>query len=169
MNCLVRVSGDIQPSAQPDYSAIADNAISLSGIPANTRGYVADLAFVSVEEIRELNKRVRNVDRQTDVLSFPSIPSIPSIPSKENASRRGGGKYPYDDETGRYFLGDVVICADIAARQADEYGHSPERELGYLFAHGMCHLLGYDHIKKADKARMRRLEEETLRLAGVIM
>lgn len=122
----------------------------------------AEVEFVTVseDEIKELNFKTRGIDKATDVLSYPNLNKIfPFTP--EN--------YPYDYniETKSVFLGSIVICEQIAMRQAQEYGHSFEREKGYLFLHGLLHLLGYDHIKDDDKKIMRQKEEEILSKLGV--
>lgn len=103
------------------------------------------LTFVGNEEIRELNNLYRNVDKVTDVLSFPQYDDLNEIPKE--------GVIP---------IGDVVICTEQALLQADEFGHSNERELVYLFVHSICHLLGYDHMEDADKQEMRVKEEEVM-------
>lgn len=115
-----------------------------------------EVVFADREEIRRLNAQFRNTDRETDVLSFPTLDGI-------RGKALSGKDYPYDvDADGALFLGSVVICKDVARRQAEEYGHSYERELNYLAAHGVCHLLGYDHIEEADRAQMRAVEERVL-------
>ena len=106
------------------------------------------VTFVDNEQIRDLNRTHRNVDAETDVLSFPL---------GEN------GVYDKNYETGAYMLGDVVISLEKANAQAKLYGHSFRREIGYLTAHSMLHLLGYDHVDEGeDKRLMRRREEEIL-------
>lgn len=101
------------------------------------------VALVDDPQIRVLNQRYRNMDRATDVLSFAS------------------GEPPELDEEPA-LLGDVVVSLETAWRQAAEFGHSPEREVGYLVAHGVLHLLGFDHETDELRAEMRRLEEEAL-------
>lgn len=108
------------------------------------------VSFVSEEEISALNRHYRGVDKITDVLSFPQYDSIGDIP-----------------RNGRVVLGDVVICTDQALLQADEFGHSPERELVYLFVHSVLHLLGYDHAEEEEKGRMRELEEKVMKIVGL--
>ncbi len=103
------------------------------------------LSFVSLEEIHALNNLYRQVDRPTDVLSFPLIEDFNEICR--------------EDEEGEILLGDVVICLDKARQQAKEYGHSEKREIVYLFVHSVLHLLGYDHMEDEDKTEMRRKEE----------
>lgn len=108
------------------------------------------LTLVDGEEIRELNRDYRNVDKVTDVLSFPQYDNIEQMP---------------DDE--EILLGDVVICKEQAEIQASEYGHSLEREMVYLFIHSVCHLLGYDHMDEDEKAVMRAKEESVMERVNV--
>lgn len=108
------------------------------------------VSFVSLEEIHELNREYRNVDRPTDVLSFPQFERDEEIP-----------------EVGPVYLGDVVISTDKAKAQAEEYGHSYERELVYLFTHSVLHLLGYDHMEEDEKKEMREREEEIMSHLGI--
>ena len=108
------------------------------------------LSFVSKEEIRRLNKMYRNVDSHTDVLSFPLVEDFEAVE---------------DDE--ELLLGDVVICREQAREQAKEYGHSEEREVVYLFAHSVLHLLGYDHMDPEEKREMRDREEEIMAQLGL--
>ena len=103
------------------------------------------LTLVSLEEIRELNRDYRDVDRETDVLSFPQFESVENMP-----------------EFGELCLGDVVICLDKVEEQAKEFGHSFERELIYLFVHSLLHLLGYDHMEEDEKQEMRQREEAVM-------
>ena len=113
-----------------------------------------DLFFVDSTYIKDLNKKSRGVDSVTDILSFPSVEKVDFPLNPEN--------YPYDfdRETGRLMLGDLVVCMDRVKEQAEEYGNTIERELGYLTVHGLLHLLGYDHMNDEDKKVMRQKEEE---------
>lgn len=109
--------------------------------------------FVNDDEIQELNREYRNIDRSTDVLSFPL---------GEN------GVYDVNNDTGAKMLGDIVISIDHAIEQADTYGHSLEREIGFLTVHSMLHLLGYDHEQGGLEAvRMREKEETALTQLGL--
>ncbi|MBO5896647.1 MAG: rRNA maturation RNase YbeY [Clostridia bacterium] len=111
------------------------------------------VTFVDDERIHELNKMHRDVDRSTDVLSFPL---------GEN------GVYDKDLETGACLLGDIVISVETAVRQAYTYGHSLQREIGFLTVHSMLHLLGYDHVNGGIEAvRMREKEERVLSELGL--
>lgn len=111
------------------------------------------VSFVSNAEIRNLNRIYRKKDSVTDVLSFPLGVD---------------GKYDISKETGCALLGDVVISLETAMRQADLYGHSLEREIGFLTVHSMLHLLGYDHETSPLEARkMREKEEQVLGELGI--
>ncbi|MGD9901361.1 MAG: rRNA maturation RNase YbeY [Spirochaetales bacterium] len=117
----------------------------------------ACLEFVNNEAMQELNNRTRKIDRPTDVLSFPNLDDV--FNKKINKKT-----YPMelDPKTNKILLGDVVINLDMAKEQADEYGHSLNREICYLFVHGLLHLLGYDHEDELDKNLMRGQEEAIL-------
>lgn len=116
----------------------------------------AELLLVSEEEIRQLNARERGVDSVTDVLSFPSMDGIKgqAILAEEHGEEL--------DEDGNVFLGSIVICDKRAREQAQEYGHSFERELWYLAVHGILHCLGYDHMTEEEKREMREKEESVM-------
>ena len=120
-----------------------------------------ELIFVPEEEIRRLNRETRAVDKVTDVLSYPTLDDIKGQPIY-------GADYPYDvDENGVLLLGSIVICQQRAKEQANEYGHSYERELHYLLVHGIMHCLGYDHMTDDEKAEMREKEEFVLGKLGI--
>ncbi|WP_085833235.1 rRNA maturation RNase YbeY [Clostridium merdae] len=111
------------------------------------------VTFVNNEQIRELNRQYRDKDSSTDVLSFPM---------GEN------GEYDENHDTGAKILGDIVLSMEKAVEQADRYGHSLEREVGYLCAHSMLHLLGYDHEQGGmDRVRMREKEEQVMTQLGL--
>lgn len=121
----------------------------------------AEIVFTDGETIRKLNAEARGVDAVTDVLSFPNLDGIKNREIK-------GEDFPFDrDEAGNLFLGSVIICRERAAEQAAEYGHSLKREYYYLAVHGLCHLLGYDHVNGDEKREMREKEEKILRKLGV--
>lgn len=114
----------------------------------------AELSVVLCDNayIHELNKTYRNIDRPTDVLSF---------------ALNEGEEEGYDGPDTK-LLGDIVISLDKTLEQADEYGHSFERELAYLTVHGMLHILGYDHMTDEDKTEMRKEEEFVLHRLGFV-
>ena len=107
-------------------------------------------------EIRKINKEYRNIDKETDVLSFPMFEKeeLDEIISNQN------NEIP---ET----IGDIIISVERVEEQAKEYGHSFERELAYMVVHGFYHLMGYDHIQEEDKKVMRAKEENVLNLLKI--
>lgn len=117
-----------------------------------TEGVEISIAFVEKEEIKELNKVYRNTDRATDVLSFPQYESIEAI----------------KQANGVVALGDIVVATEIAAIQAEEYGHSFSRELIYLCVHSLLHLLGYHHTDEANKKVMREKEEAVMEALNLL-
>ncbi|MCD8200748.1 MAG: rRNA maturation RNase YbeY [Clostridia bacterium] len=124
-------------------------------------GVTAEVVITDEEEIRRLNNEMRKVDAVTDVLSFPTLDGILGKKLKKK-------NFPSDvDENGDLFIGSVAICEKRAKEQAEEYGHGYERELNYLAVHGVCHLLGYDHMTDGDKVKMRAMEEKILTKAGI--
>lgn len=117
---------------------------------------VVGVTLVEPDRIQEINRAFRKVDSVTDVLSFPMIDGM--LAQAAPAALLGC----VDPETGALELGDLVLCPSRAAEQAQEYGHSLRREMGYLCAHGMLHLLGYDHEDEDERAVMRQKEEQAL-------
>ena len=112
---------------------------------------VVTVTFTTPEEIRKINKEYRNIDKATDVLSFPMF-------EKEELDE----KIKNDDFVCEDILGDIIISIEKVKEQAIEYGHSFERELSYMLVHGFYHLMGYDHIEEKDKKIMRPKEEKIL-------
>ena len=113
------------------------------------------VTFVDDEGIRELNKRFRNMDKPTDVLSFPLL------------DYEGESEEPFFDEL-CHNLGDIVISLERAMAQANEFGHSFEREVAFLTAHSMLHLLGYDHeLSDEDDADMRKRQNDIMERLGL--
>lgn len=119
--------------------------------------FKAELVFQDGEDMHNLNKTTRGVDSITDVLSYPTLDGI-----------RGKIVRPQDCPTeleGRYiFIGSIVLCDEKIRAQAEEYGHSEEREREYLIIHGLLHLFGYDHMTDFDKREMRDLEKKIVAL-----
>ena len=112
-----------------------------------------NITFVDDAAIKEINNEFRGINKSTDVLSFP---------------RGEDGVYDINPENGCKLIGDVVISVEHAMAQAELYGHSNEREIGYLTVHSVLHLLGYDHVDEADEKRiMREKEEQALSLLGL--
>ena len=124
----------------------------------------AFLQITDDKEIHQINLEQRNVDKSTDVLSFPAAPFTPS----QTAGRREDLLIKqWDPENRACYLGDIIISKEHCAAQAAEFGHSFERELSYLTTHALFHLMGYDHMNEEDKAKMRVLEEAALSKVGI--
>jgi probable rRNA maturation factor len=104
--------------------------------------------------IHEINLETRNVDSATDVLSFPQNELTPGAFSPDNCEK--------DLDNGAVFLGDMVISLERCDAQAEEYGHSLERELSYLTVHSILHLLGYDHMDEGEQKRQMRAREDAI-------
>ena len=119
-----------------------------------------ELEYVSEEEIADLNSRLRKVDGVTDVLSFPALDNVRGkVIYKKN--------FPFDVEDGAVFIGSIAVCVKRAEEQAEEYGHSLEREFTYLICHGLLHLFGYDHIVEEDEVEMRALATEIMEILKI--
>lgn len=141
-----------------------DEAVDYLQIPC--KDLEVNIAIVGSREIKKLNAEFRNVDKVTDVLSFPFLleegktgdQEIISFLTKENF------KNDVNPDTGNIVVGDLYICFDKVKKQAREYGTGIEREFTYLALHGLLHLLGFDHMVDEDKVVMRKKEEEILNL-----
>ncbi len=116
--------------------------------------------FVSDEEIQKLNREFRNIDKVTDVLSFPNLNK------SSNEKLKKFSKFA-DFDTNLLFLGDIVISKNVAKKQAREYGHSLKREVCFLALHGFLHLLGFDHIKEEEEKVMIKLQNKILNEANL--
>ena len=110
------------------------------------------IILTTPQNIRKINKEYRDIDKETDVLSFPMFEKDELDKKIEN------NDFEYED-----VLGDIVISIEKVKEQAEEYGHSFERELSYMLVHGFYHLMGYDHIEEEDKKVMRPKEEKILK------
>ena len=120
--------------------------------------YEVSISFVDNHEIKELNKQYRNIDTATDVLSFPLMEFEQTDEDYNNEE-----EFVQEDR----LLGDIIISLEKAQEQAMEYGHSFERELAFLTAHGMLHLLGMDHMDEAQEKEMLIKQEEILQLLEI--
>ena len=128
---------------------VISEALRYEGVNDNTEVRVT---IVDNEEIRKINNKFRNIDRATDVLSFPLI-------DFDNES--------LPDDGSKIYLGDIIISIERAKEQAKEYGHSIDREIGFLTAHSMLHLLGYDHMVPEEEKEMFAKQEEILNNLGL--
>lgn len=112
------------------------------------------ISIVDNTEIQQINKQFRNIDRPTDVLSFPMLTFTENEIIEKN-------------ENGEIVLGDIIISLERAEEQAKEYGHSLKREIAFLTAHSMLHLLGYDHMEPKEEKEMFTKQKEILEAAGI--
>ena len=138
-------------------SKICDFALTEEGMVIP---YQISLLFVDDEEIREINLETRNIDRATDVLSFPMLDY-----EKGKVYKDIYANFEFDEtfkDGEELVLGDMVLSLERALEQSKEYGHSYEREVCYLVVHSILHLLGYDHMEEEEKNIMRKREEEIL-------
>jgi probable rRNA maturation factor len=147
---VVSVVGDdsIDAALVTVIERAAEAALRQQGVPSPVE---VTVALVTPAEIRELNWSYRQVDDETDVLSFSmdegQALTLPAGPAR--------------------YLGDIAISVARARAQAQEYGHSAEREFAYLTVHGVLHLLGHDHHEPVEQHRMRQAEEAALALLGL--
>lgn len=128
---------------------VISEALKYEGVSDNTE---ISVTIVDNEEIRKINNKYRNIDRATDVLSFPLI-------DFDNEDLPNDGS--------KIYLGDIIISIERAKEQANEYGHSLDREVGFLTAHSMLHLLGYDHMVTEEEKVMFAKQEEILSNLGL--
>ncbi|HPF88505.1 MAG TPA: cytidine deaminase [Candidatus Limiplasma sp.] len=147
------------PSAP--LSLTADCCAAVEGLALPCGVYVT---LTDDEQIQTINRAQRGIDRATDVLSFPSVNYPKSITAHKAKALI---KQEYSDDDRAYILGDIFISYDHVLAQAEEYGHSVDRELCYLLTHGLFHLFGYDHMTGDEQKEMRNMEEKALQLAGI--
>jgi len=117
----------------------------------NSSNLIITITLTTPEEIRKINSKYRRIDMSTDVLSFPMFER------QELEEKIKNRNFEHED-----VLGDIIISIERVKEQAEEYGHSFERELSYMIVHGFYHLMGYDHIEEKDKKEMRPKEEKIL-------
>ena len=135
---------------------ITETVLETENCPYET---TVNLLLTDRNGIREYNREYRDLDKETDVLSFPNIPFVKAgdftIVEEDEAAY-------FDPDSGELVLGDIILSADHVAAQAQEYGHSLLREFAFLTAHSMFHLCGYDHMTPQEAAIMERKQEEVL-------
>ena len=146
---IVNEWGDVNPDWLDRLNEILPLYAQQEGLPDEM---VIGLTFTDDEKIREINREFRNIDKSTDVLSFPLYERDDEIEL-------------FEDELAPF--GDIVLSVPHAIAQAEEYGHSVEREVCYLVVHGLMHIAGYDHMEADEKAEMRAAEESLLKAVGV--
>ena len=150
---------------------LLEKLLRIAGDKEGVLSGIVTLTLTDDEGIRELNRQFRGLDKPTDVLSFSMLEGEEAdikyedeyeVVESEDGEEVGASADPFAD-----MLGDVVISVPRAEAQAEEYGHSFERELGFLFVHGFLHLLGYDHESEEQEREMFAKQEEVLKIAGL--
>ena len=135
---------------------IMETVLETENCPYET---TVNLLLTDRNGIREYNREYRDLDKETDVLSFPNIPFIKAgdftVVEEDEAAY-------FDPDSGELVLGDIILSADHVAAQAQEYGHSLLREFAFLTAHSMFHLCGYDHMTPQEATIMERKQEAVL-------
>ena len=147
---------DIRKNKKYDeaISKVLEKCFEVENIP--NEKMIVSVILTNSENIREYNREYRNIDKATDVLSFPMFEKTEIDEMIKNKN------FEHMD-----VLGDMIISIEQVKEQAEEYGHSFERELSYMVVHSFYHLMGYDHIKDEDKVLMRPKEEYVLNLLGI--
>lgn len=156
----IPITADVSGAANDANCALIRRTIRTAlAVEGLTAPCEVDVLLTDDDGIHEINREMRQVDRPTDVLSFPEFELTPGqLPGPEDA----------DPGTGLIPLGDMVLSMERVAAQAREYGHSKRRELSYLVTHSVLHLLGYDHLDEGPmKAQMRAREEAIMALLGL--
>lgn len=140
---------------------VVDAALDYVGCPYETQ---VNLLLTTDEQIHEMNRQFRGIDRPTDVLSFPMVEyeapgEFGFLEDEEDC---------FDPESGELVLGDIVISKERVLEQAAAYGHSPKREFAFLIAHSVLHLTGYDHIGEEERLVMEQKQREILEQLGIL-
>lgn len=124
-----------------------------------------NIAITDEEGIRAYNKEYRDIDKETDVLSFPAV----DYDSPADFSYVNENKMAYlNPDTQELMLGDIILCDQRIRKQAEEYGHSEKREFAFLLTHSMLHLFGYDHMNEAEEKEMFSRQEDILNGLGIV-
>lgn len=154
MSHKISVTGEKKGINNPRLAAMLRRtvkaALSAEGVACDCE---INILLIDDEGIREVNRDMREIDRATDVLSFPMFDLVPGEHPDE---------YDADPDTGLVPLGDMCISVERAQAQAQEYGHSFDREICYLCVHSVLHLLGYDHLDEGEMKRQMRSREEEI-------
>lgn len=153
---------DYEASVQPDIdykaliSRVIEECLDYTKCPYETE---ISILLTDDNEIKAINKQFRGLDKATDVLSFPAIEYEFAGDFSDLENQLEGN---FNPETGELILGDIVISVDRAIEQAENYGHSITREIAFLTAHSMFHLMGYDHMTDEERIEMEKKQEEVL-------
>lgn len=150
---------DIFPEYETVIRRVVDEALSYESCPFECE---VNVLLTDDGEIEKMNEEFRDINRSTDVLSFPMI----EYQSPADFEGFEDEIELFDPDTGELVLGDIVISIDHVYSQSEEYGHGVLRELAFLTAHSMLHLMGYDHMEDEERELMERKQEEILKNCG---
>ena len=161
-NCEIIYKGiDTNDEYEKTIKKVVDKCFEVENLQ-NTNLYMS-ITLTNPEEIKTINKQYRNINKATDVLSFPMFEKEELDTMVQDSAKKDQVDDTENDENQvRDILGDIVISIQKVQEQAKEYGHSFERELSYMVVHGFYHLMGYDHMVEDDKKQMRAKEENIL-------
>ena len=153
--------GEVSFSVEDTVEKVANAVLEMEGCPYEVQ---LNVLLTDNDGIHANNKEYRNIDRETDVLSFPNLdfaaPGDFDIPEDREADY-------FDPDTGELILGDIIISVDRVREQAESYGHSRKREFAFLVAHSMLHLCGYDHMEPEEAEVMEAKQEQVLASLGI--
>lgn len=162
----IQIDNEYTKEISIDYEGIIHSVVE-GALTHENCPYEAEVSVLLTgnDEIAVMNRDFRGINAPTDVLSFPM--SEYETPADFSAFDSDEYSDSFNPETGELILGDIVISVDKVYEQAQLYGHSPERELGFLTAHSMLHLMGYDHIEDSERTLMEERQREILDQLGL--
>lgn len=140
---------------------VAESVLDSEGCPYEA---CVNVLVTDNEGIREFNRQYRDIDKETDVLSFPNVDF--EVAGEFAIEEEREADY-FDPDSGELILGDIILSVNRIKEQAENYGHSLKREFAFLVAHSMLHLCGYDHMEEAEAAVMEAKQEATLQKLGI--
>ncbi len=154
-------SAEFSFAVQEVINAVAQQVLEMENCPYEVQ---INVLLTDNQVIREYNAQYRDIDRETDVLSFPNVDY--ESPSAFEGLDENSADY-FDPDSGELILGDIILSVDKIREQAQSYGHSEKRELAFLVAHSMLHLCGYDHMEPDEAAVMEEKQEAALQALGI--
>ncbi len=164
MTVEIEYEAEIEMPLSIEYHSFIQNVIE-AALDYENCPYEVEVNVLLTDNaaIQAINLEQRQIDRPTDVLSFP----MQEYPTPSDFSELEKEVTAFHPETGELLLGDIVISVEKVMEQAEKYGHSIERELGFLVAHSMLHLFGYDHMEENEAKKMEKKQEEILQKIGL--
>lgn len=155
----VNIEEEVSTELEFDHIQLINDVVRASAEYENCPyDFCVNVVLTDNESIHEINREYRNVDSATDVLSFP----MTDIPVPGDFSHIEDDPDNFDPDTGEMLMGDIMISMDKVYEQAEKYGHSVKRELAFLLAHSMLHLMGYDHIDDEEREIMEERQRNIL-------